>query len=101
MIMNVTGLRKLRLFLGSFFDAFRLVAGNSFSAFVGLGSYLCIPVFLFARLRRTRCIFIESYIRIDDLSISGRIVYWLRLADRVYVRHSTIKRKYPRAVLVE
>lgn len=101
MMLTLPLTRKLRLAFGSAWDAFRLVMGHSFDVFVGLGSSLCVPIFAFAKLKGTRCIFIESYIRIDELSLSGRIVYWLRLADRLYVRHAPLKRKYPRAVLVE
>jgi hypothetical protein len=101
MMLNVGIMERCWLFVAGLIDAFRLVLGNSFSGFIGLGTYLCIPVFVFAKLKRIRCIFIESYTRIDDLSVSGRIVYWLRLADRFYVLHRELKQKYPRTVLVE
>ncbi len=101
MMLNVSLARRCWLFAAGLADSLRLVAGHPFSGFIGLGTYLCIPVFLFAKLRRIRCIFIESYTRIDDLSVSGRAVYWLRLSDRFYVLHRSLKDKYPRAILVE
>ncbi len=101
MMLNVGLLERTKLFVGGVVDAFRLVFEHRFKGFIGLGTYLCVPVFLFAKLRRVRCIFIESYTRIDDLSVSGRVVYWLRLADRFYVLHASLKRRYPRTVLVD
>ena len=101
MLLNVGFWRRCRLFLGGIADSFRVVTRHSFGGFIGLGTYLCIPVFFFARLRRIRCVFIESYTRVDDLSITGRVVYHLRLAQRIYVAHRQLQDRYPRVALVE
>jgi hypothetical protein len=101
MLLNVGVWRRWCLFFGGIADSFRVVSRHSFSGFIGLGTYLCIPVFLFARIRRIRCVFIESYTRVDDLSITGRLVYHLRLAHRMYVGHRQLRDKYPRVALVE
>lgn len=101
MMLNVGLWRRVRLFFGGIADSFTLVRQHSFAGFICIGTYLCIPVFVCARLRRIRCVFIESYTRVDDLSITGRIVYHLRLAHRMYVCHAQVKARYPRVLLAE
>uniref|UniRef100_A0A158P785 UDP-N-acetylglucosamine transferase subunit ALG14 n=1 Tax=Angiostrongylus cantonensis TaxID=6313 RepID=A0A158P785_ANGCA len=66
----------------------------------------CIPVVFAAaffdmiRLRDTVIIYEESICRVESLSLSGSIIYFLGLADGVIVQWKQLKEKYPRSFLI-
>jgi beta-1,4-N-acetylglucosaminyltransferase len=67
------------------------------------GPGTCIPVaaliFLFSRVLRVipkcKIIFIESICRVETLSLSGRILYYLKIADYMIVQWPELKNKFP------
>ncbi|MFH4974534.1 hypothetical protein AB6A40_001243 [Gnathostoma spinigerum] len=71
------------------------------------GPGTCIPVCLSAfvfdlfRLRNIRIFFVESICRVQRLSLSGRILYYLRIPDRIFVQWSSLAKKYPRTTLIK
>nr|CDJ80963.1 Oligosaccharide biosynthesis protein Alg14 like domain containing protein [Haemonchus contortus] len=66
----------------------------------------CIPVVFAAalfdmiRLRDTIIIYEESICRVESLSLSGSILYFLGLADDIIVQWKQLKEKYPRTTLI-
>ncbi|RCN47472.1 oligosaccharide biosynthesis protein Alg14 like protein [Ancylostoma caninum] len=66
----------------------------------------CIPVVFAAalfdmlRLRDTIIIYEESICRVETLSLSGSILYFLGLADDIIVQWKQLKEKYPRTILI-
>lgn len=42
-------------------------------------------------------IYIESFCRTNSLSLTGKIIYHLRLADQFYVQWATLATKYPKS----
>ncbi|KHJ90131.1 oligosaccharide biosynthesis protein Alg14 like protein [Oesophagostomum dentatum] len=66
----------------------------------------CIPVvfaaalFDMVRLRDTIIIYEESICRVERLSLSGSILYFLGLADDIVVQWKQLKEKYPRTTLI-
>ncbi|VDM69622.1 unnamed protein product, partial [Strongylus vulgaris] len=66
----------------------------------------CIPVVFAAalldmvRLRDTVIIYEESLCRVESLSLSGSILYFLGLADDIVVQWEQLKEKYPRTTLI-
>jgi beta-1,4-N-acetylglucosaminyltransferase len=63
---------------------------------------ICIVAWTFRLLRLKACaiVFVESVCRVKTLSLCGRIVYHLRLADRVLVQWPRLKNAYPRTEYV-
>ena len=65
------------------------------------GPGTCVPLCLIARFLNwlgflsASIIFIESFCRVNSLSISGRIVYFI--CDKLVVQWQNLRRKYPRA----
>lgn len=65
------------------------------------GPGTCVPIVLMAFLlavlgvKRTRVVFVESFCRVETLSISGRLLY--HLADHFVVQWPQLTNKYPRA----
>lgn len=66
------------------------------------GPGTCIPIcfwayFLkFLGLKGTKIIYIESLCRVQKLSLSGILLYYLYIADCVYVQWPQLKKLYPR-----
>ncbi len=50
--------------------------------------------------RRCWVVYVESIARVDTLSLSGRILYDARIADRVFVQWPQLLGRYPRALCV-
>jgi UDP-N-acetylglucosamine:LPS N-acetylglucosamine transferase len=74
-----------RLFL-SFIEAYRLVSRLQPTAVLALGTSTAIPLFFAAKCLGVRSVFVESLTRVERLSMTGRIVRRLGLADRLYVQ---------------
>ena len=78
-------LNPLRL-AASFVEAWRLVRKLRPAAVFALGTATAVPLFFAARCHGAACVFVESLTRVEALSLTGRIVKRLRLADRLYVQ---------------
>ncbi len=63
------------------------------AAVVAIGTHLALPLFAAARVFGVRTVFVESITRVSRLSITGRIVRRLRLADRLYVQWPELARE--------
>ena len=59
------------------------------------GAALAVPFLLGARLRGARAVYVESFTRVNDLSLSGRVVY--PFADAVFVQWPSLAARRPRA----
>ena len=59
------------------------------------GPGTCVPVAVLARLTGARVVFVESWCRVESLSLTGRIMYWV--AHRFVVHWPELARRYPRA----
>lgn len=68
------------------------------------GPGTCVPVCFFAYLynlilfRRCQVIFIESMCRVESLSTTGKLLYYLGIADEVFVQWPQLRKKYPTSV---
>jgi beta-1,4-N-acetylglucosaminyltransferase len=59
------------------------------------GAALAVPFLIGARLQGRRTVYVESFTRVNDLSLSGRIVY--PFADAVFAQWASLQRRRPRA----
>ena len=59
------------------------------------GPGTCVPVAFLARVTGARVIFAESWCRVESLSLTGRIMYWV--AHRFVVHWPELVQRYPRA----
>jgi UDP-N-acetylglucosamine:LPS N-acetylglucosamine transferase len=73
-------------FMLSFVEAYRLVSRLQPHAVLALGTSTAIPLFFAAKCLLIPSIFIESLTRVEQMSVTGRILYHLNLADRLYVQ---------------
>ncbi|GMP71960.1 hypothetical protein CsSME_00030181 [Camellia sinensis var. sinensis] len=63
---------------------------------------LCVIAFLFkvVGIRWSSTFYVESIARVKRLSLSGSLLYQLRMADQFFVQWPQLQKKYPRAHLV-
>lgn len=83
-------------FAVSFVEGFRLVRRLRPQAILAVGHPAAIPLFLAAKVWRARTVFVESLTRVHDLSMTGRVIYRLHLAHRMYVQWPRLCERYGR-----
>ncbi|KMT05961.1 hypothetical protein BVRB_7g164500 [Beta vulgaris subsp. vulgaris] len=70
------------------------------------GPGTCIPLcgiallFKVLGIRWSSIFYVESIARVQRLSLSGLLLYKLRMADQLYVQWPQLQRKYPRSIYV-
>jgi UDP-N-acetylglucosamine:LPS N-acetylglucosamine transferase len=65
---------------------------------ISTGAGIAVPGFLAAKLLRIRTIYVESYARVESLSLAGRVCY--RLSNLFIVQHAGLAGQLPHAVYV-
>lgn len=68
------GYSPWRLFKGIFW-AFRILSHEKPKVIVSMGAEIAVPFFFLAKLFGIRTLFIESWCRVNNLSLTGRLVY--------------------------
>ena len=81
--------------LKALFACVRLIWTASPDLVLVNGPGTCVPVAVLARLAGARVVFVESWCRVESLSLTGRIMYWV--AHRFVVHWPELVRRYPRA----
>ena len=70
------------------------------------GPGTCIPICFWAYamkffgLRDIKIIYVESFCRVERLSLSGLLLYYLYMSDSVFVQWPQLKQKYPRTLYI-
>lgn len=85
--------------LVSLLDSFKLIFSLRPQMLLCNGPGVCIPLVFAARLLspNSLVIFVESFCRTQTLSLSGKIIYHLRLADHFLVQWPKLVEQYDRA----
>lgn len=83
--------------------AFSVIFGTSHSGdrpdmVVSTGAGVAVPFILLAKLAGIKTVFIESFTRVDDLSLSAKLV--LPFIDKLYVQWEQLQARYPQAELI-
>ncbi len=109
-IKDIPRARKvLQSYFTTIFTTLKAIV-NSFSLVFSFGPDLvlcngpgtCIPIcgvaFLlkYFSLRDTKIVYVESLCRVKRLSLSGLLLYYLYLADHIFVQWPLLKKLYPR-----
>lgn len=63
---------------------------------ISTGALISYPFIKIAKLFKKKIIYIESYARCENLSLTGKKVY--PLADLFFVQHEELVKKYPKAI---
>tara|TARA_B110000467_G_scaffold141422_1_gene142150 strand:+ start:138 stop:638 length:501 start_codon:yes stop_codon:yes gene_type:complete len=85
---------RIKDFLMSFREAKKVVYEIKPDIIISVGSSMAIPIFIWSLGVTKKRVFIESLTRVNDLSRTGKIIYYLNLASRFYVQWPMITEKY-------
>lgn len=92
--------RKEKHFLLHFvklvFTSLRIFLKEKPDVLISTGALAAIPLLYWGWIFRKTVIFIDSIARIEDLSLSGKLVY--PIADLFIVQWKALQKKYPKAV---
>ena len=78
----------------SFFGSLRVLRQAEPSVVVCVGTAISVPILLATRCLGIPGVYVESVTRIRDLSNTGKIIYRLGLAKRLYVQWPEVHAKY-------
>ncbi len=98
-VTNPSGLRSAFAFLKTFVAALHQSLVRKPDLIMSLGCSHSVPVLIAGRLRGCRTMFVESITRADKLSVTGKIVYYLKLADVFVVQWPELHASYPYSVV--
>lgn len=65
-------------------------------AVISTGAEIGFPPMIIGYLLRKKIIYVETFARIDDLSLTGKLMY--HLIKNFYVQWKPLKKKYPKAI---
>ncbi len=78
--------------------AFKIMLKEKPQFVISTGALIAFPFCLFGKLMRAKVIYIESFARVHDKSLTGRLVY--PFADLFLVQWETLQELYPKAKYV-
>jgi hypothetical protein len=87
--------RSIHAFLQTFAITLRLVRTHSIDFFVTVGCSHAVPMFLAGRISGRNTVYIESITRVDQLSTTGKIIYYFRLSTIFIVQWADLQKTYP------
>ena len=86
---------SLRAFLMTFAMTLRVIRRTKIDLVLAAACSHAVPMLLAGRLLGRRTICIESITRVDRLSNTGKLVYYLRLATTFLVQWPNLRNDYP------
>jgi UDP-N-acetylglucosamine:LPS N-acetylglucosamine transferase len=86
------------LFIKLFIDVWKIIKKEKPDVVITTGALIAFPICLIAKLRGAKIIYIESFARVKDRSLTGRLVY--PFADLFLVQWETLLECYPKAKYV-
>jgi len=84
------------LFFVNLYEAFRILRANRPAVILSTGAGPAVPFALVGNLLGIPSIFVETFARLAEPSLSGRIMY--RLARRFFYQWETLSSFYPKAI---
>jgi UDP-N-acetylglucosamine:LPS N-acetylglucosamine transferase len=84
------------LFLVNLWEAWRILRKEKPQVILSTGAGPCVPFALVGKVLRIPTIFIETFARVTEPSMSGKIMY--RLADKFFYQWNTLARFYPKGI---
>jgi len=94
--VNRKSIKGIVCFLKSFFVIRKILLKEKPSHIISTGAMCTLPVCIIGKLLKMKIIYVESFARIDSLSLTGKIVY--QFADLFIVQWEELISDYPKAV---
>lgn len=90
--------RNLKNLVKNLFLAWKIISQERPKLIITTGAGESVPFIVIGRMFGSQVVFIESITRVDDISLSAKLV--LPLINRLYVRWPSLKVRYPQAELI-
>ncbi len=90
--------RNLPNLIRNFWLAFQVIQQERPQLVLSTGAGVAVPFIILAKLAGIKTAFIESFTRVEELSLSARII--LPFLDVIYVQWEQLMTKYPKAKLI-
>lgn len=86
-------------FIGLIFKAFKILLKEKPTVLISTGALATVPFCMVGKLLRKRIIYIESFARVDTPSLTGKIMYKLKLANLFVVQWEDMLKYFPKAII--
>jgi len=87
--------RNLKNFVKNLFLAYKLLRKEKPDVIISTGAGVAVPFILLGKLLKIKTIYLESITRINQVSLSGRLIY--PFADKFLVQWPELVKKYIKA----
>ncbi|ETA74987.1 UDP-N-acetylglucosamine:LPS N-acetylglucosamine transferase [Ligilactobacillus equi DPC 6820] len=87
--------RSLKALIKNSFLAWRVLRREKPDLIISTGAAVAVPFFVLGKLLGAKSIYVEVFDRIDQPTLTGRLVY--PLADQIVVQWEEMKQVYPKA----
>jgi len=68
----------------------KILKHQKYDAIICIGSSVAVPLFIAGKICRVKCVFIESITRINDISLTTKLLLKLKICDRLYVQWKSL-----------
>lgn len=86
-------------FIGLIFKAFKILLKEKPTVLISTGALATVPFCMVGKLLKKRIIYIESFARVDTPSLTGKIMYKLKLANLFVVQWEDMLKYFPKAII--
>lgn len=83
-------------FYQAFFQAYAILKKEKPDCIISTGALMTYPVCLLGKMRKIHIIYIESFARVDEASLTGKLMY--PLADLFLVQWEDMLKVFPKAI---
>jgi beta-1,4-N-acetylglucosaminyltransferase len=91
--------QSLKAFSQCFYTTLSIMRKNKVRIVLVVGCSYAVPMFLAGRLFGCKTVYVESITRVNQLSNTGKLVYYLRLASTFLVQWPSLQRQHASSLL--
>lgn len=86
-------------FIGLILKAFKILLKEKPTVLISAGALATVPFCIVGKLLGKRIVYIESFARVDTPSLTGKIIYKLKLANLFVVQWEDMLKYFPEAIV--
>ena len=86
-------------FIGPILKAFKILLNEKPTVLISTGALATVPFCIVGKLLGKRIVYIESFARVDTPSLTGKIIYKLKLANLFVVQWEDMLKYFPEAIV--
>lgn len=86
-------------FIGLILKAFKILLKEKPTVLISTGALATVPFCIVGKLLGKRIVYIESFARVDTPSLTGKIIYKLKLANLFVVQWEDMLKYFPEATV--